>query len=260
MYKFLVLALILTIFCGVIYIKNFSYETPSIGPAGLQKIEENIPLKSFKIDHSKDFILVLLPKNIQIEFIDQSKTEEKKATSDILKEKNLDFLINGGFFLENFSHAGLLAKYGNVEVQIATLDKQVRGILTMYENSIEINNIDNYHLRNSYVEFQTGPIILRNNIKQQNDINLSVNGNSKHLRSIIGKTNENQIFLFASRKFMTLNEVSDKLVKHKFFANMSIDAINLDGGNSVSLVYDDNKVGGTGLQKRLPFYIGFRLI
>lgn len=166
--------------------------------------------------------------------------------------------INGGFFLQNLSHAGYLNISGQEVVSLAPTDTQLTGVFLFDGINPKIFTISEFQqssieINSEGFAFQTGPIIILNNQIQTGLINNSVNGQGKYLRSFIGYTSQGEVFLGISEVPMDLNDLSENLLS--YFEGEIINAINLDGGTSTSIYSSENITFDFRSYKSLPFVI-----
>lgn len=160
-------------------------------------------------------------------------------------------IINGGYFLQDYSHAGFYYKNNEVIIEDATNDKQLNGYVKINETVDITDDLSTFNLDNTI--FQTGPVVVLEDIIQKDYIDISINGNTLHRRSLIGVTDDNRFFLVATSKAYDLKKLSEIIINLDLFSDTKIDLINLDGGSSVSFISkNDIKIGE---KKKLPFFI-----
>lgn len=183
--------------------------------------------------------------------------DKEKFAKDVLEEANSNLGINGGYFLPDWSHAGLLEINGEIIVREALNDKQVTGLVLIHENRISIEKVEEIYNVNAPTVFQTGPIIILGNEVQNDAINLAPNGSGEFIRSFIGTTSDNEIIIGVSTKFITLNDLAESLLKNEYLKQKEIDVINLDGGSSTVLYSKENPKFQINTFKKIPFILGF---
>lgn len=181
-------------------------------------------------------------------------TESVKA---ITNKKDFIVGINGGFFLQDLTHAGFLNINGTKLKSLAPLDKQLTGVFE-YNNSVPkihlVSDLQNKTLEiNNGFAFQTGPIILLENEPQQEFIKNSINGEGKYIRSFIGFDSNNSIFIGVTKVEMDLVTLANEILK--YFPNEKINVINLDGGTSTSIYSSEDFTFDFRSYKTLPFVI-----
>jgi len=179
---------------------------------------------------------------------------------EIAQKNNLSLAINGGFFLPNKSFAGLLYQDKEIKSKISYDDPQVTQLVYVdFRDNIFFRSIEEFdpeELQFFKIVFQTGPIFLKDNIFQENYVNISLNGNSYHLRSFWGVTSKDRKFLGITLKQYNLKDLSERLLKSSIFSNENISVVNLDGGSSVSVFSKDYPELNYGLTKKVPSVIG----
>ncbi len=203
-------------------------------------------------DSEKGIKLVLINDLETIELINNS---ELKRTSEFSNEFN--FIINAGYFTPERTHAGLLNLDGQILTDLSTADLQLTRVVEIEDNSINFLTRDGYLNSGSMISniyFQTGPMILEDNVVVENEIINSLNGNGSYRRSILGTTSENEIFLLITEKSYSLIEIAKIILNLEPLSSKDINAVNLDGGSSVSLYVNEDF--NSGEFKRLPFLIG----
>ncbi len=208
--------------------------------------------------------------NTYIIFFNQLELELNANTNPTVflenaKNNEYKFAINAGYFTEEFDHAGLLMINGNLEYALAAGDKQLTKLVVIQHDSKIIDFIDaseesynELEKSNNISAFQTGPAIIENSSINQQEINNSLNGDIKALRSFIGYTQSGKQFIGVTVNRVTLNEVANIILNVPSLKNELIFAVNLDGGSSVALYSEENDQFKIGTYKILPYIIGIK--
>lgn len=185
-------------------------------------------------------------------------TNQELTVKDIARNSQYKVVVNGGFFTNENKHAGLLIKDGEILTKLAPLDKQLSHIINITKpNSLQFfestSKLDYSLLVNA---FQTGPIILKDNILQEWFINRSVNGNGEYLRTFIGTIDDTQIIVGITTKPFTLKLLGEEL--NRILSGRELTIVNLDGGSSVVYFIGENNKDNVGQFKKLPILLGFK--
>ncbi len=213
------------------------------------------------LDLNKGIYLVMFP-NKSINFNYFLQTEPFKSASDIAKNNNALFVINAGYFQPNLNPAGLL-KIGNEIINpLIPGEKQLTHVVTLQESGITIISPEEYEAQENSQQqfestsFQTGPLIIQDNLIQYDLISNSINGNQEAKRSILGHTSDGYTFFVATTSQYTLAELSEQIINLDVLKNKKIvNAINLDGGTSVSTYSTENKDFAIASFRQIPFYL-----
>lgn len=190
--------------------------------------------------------------------------ESAWVSKDYSRDANLD--TDTKPFWE-YLHAGFLNYYGEhmFPLKVPGEDSQVTHVVR-YDtegNDVDIYDHDEFKPSSSgedrYVEFQTGPLLLRDSIFQNEFMDNSKNGNIRRPRNIIFTTDngKTKYFIIAkdSYKYHELLHVALNLqpLRGKLY-----DGISLDGGSSI-MIYSEKYPEYSYLSyKRLPLIIGFK--
>ncbi len=178
------------------------------------------------------------------------------TTKDIVIKHDLLAAINGGFFLKDLSHAGLLKIEGVVYVNLAPIDKQLNGVIYWQDSKVGIAKIDkNLDIKYFDSAIQTGPVMILDSVIQEEPIKSSVNGMTNHLRSIFGYDSTYYYFIYTVQPYSLL-EVASLLVEKINEYEQSLNFINLDGGSSTSFYITKNESASFRSFKILPFLLG----
>lgn len=172
-----------------------------------------------------------------------------------------DVMTNGGFFLEDNKYAGALVIDSNIISQPAPLDTQLSHVVT-YDpdlNDYEFIQTTKFNINKGYyLAFQTGPLMILDNVRQDSYIANSLNGSGEYLRTFFGVTNEGEVISGITTKKITLELLSDYLLSLEVFKDKKITVINLDGGSSVALYLGESNPKNYGQFKILPVLLGFK--
>lgn len=164
--------------------------------------------------------------------------------------------INAGYFLENGAHAGLLTINGTRFVAIAPNDKQLTHVVSYKDGLLSfIQNSDYVFDANSTFEFQSGPLVVDKGQIRTDLINASNNGNFSTFRSFVGLTEEGNIFIGITTKQVDLVSMGEFL---KTSLGENITVMNLDGGSSISIYFQDSSLNSFGINKLLPNILKIR--
>ena len=212
------------------------------------------------LDISTDeFVAFLIKPPYSANFINQSNSEDFISTKELTKNFESSVTINAGYFLEDFGHAGLLVVDDKIISKYAENDKQLTNLVEYFEGSLKIDNFENYKISSIKKDFafQSGPLIIEKNKIRNDLIESSINGNTRHRRSVIGVTEKGDLFVLATKIPFELVKLAEYIAKIDDLKDDVITVINLDGGSSVSL-YSKDFDKGVGENKVLPYLISFK--
>ncbi|MCI0494124.1 phosphodiester glycosidase family protein, partial [candidate division KSB1 bacterium] len=198
---------------------------------------------------SDTFDFVFIPKNA-------------KSIKSVAKKGNFKIMINGSFFSGTrltARHAGWLRLFGKTFSPIGQ-DRQVSHIfrynldekkseLIPYQKFIPTDD-------NRSIEFQTGPLVVDSNKVAQKYIAESINGLSKHVRTLLAITDKRHFHFITVRERVSLDELGNYLTSLAIFANQRLDVVNLDGGPSVALYVEKYPELNYNADARLPILLG----
>ncbi len=223
------------------------------------------PVIQTKLQYYKDDAFglnVVIFKNT-IDFYYQ--VDEKKTLKELGNANNLIFATNGGYFTEDYSHAGLLMINNTIEVPIARLDKQVTHIVTIDSDANTIDFAEakifdpqKYINNDNFIAFQTGPLIIQNNIVQNTYIDSSPNGTGSYLRTVLGITKSGKRFFATVTIPNDLKSIAKKLLELPLFKDEIISVVNLDGGSSTAMFSSENNDFNFRTYKQLPIILGVK--
>ncbi|RMD76907.1 hypothetical protein D6810_02645 [Candidatus Dojkabacteria bacterium] len=207
---------------------------------------------SYKFFDADGVIIYKFPKtNVDINYYHNSSFQSLK---DFSIKKNLYLAINGGYFLKDFSHAGLFVLEGKTVVKLASLDKQINGVVSKRSGKIMIESLEQIKsYDNLDFAFQTGPIFVKEGRVLDQDINQSLNGKGEYNRSFFGLDNES-IYIGYSSKKIILNKLGEIIVQNIDSSDLVV--INLDGGSSTSFFSAESSNDSFRTSKQLPFILG----
>jgi exopolysaccharide biosynthesis protein len=186
-------------------------------------------------------------------------TNISNSLKQVAQNNNFTLAINGSYFLENNSHAGLLIIDGDHLAPIALNDKQVTHIVSLRSGLIEIVENKDFDLENVdefTTAFQTGPLMIKENEIQNEFINNSLNGDGRYIRTLLGVTSSGEKFFITTTKTYSLTELSTKLLTLEVFQNKTITVVNLDGGSSSAMYSKDLEEFNITSSKKLPIILG----
>lgn len=176
---------------------------------------------------------------------------------------NYRFVINGSFFEWNGKHAGWLSSLGN-KLAPYKRDRQLTHIasLNTLTNTMTFHSAETWDSSLSdkaNLEFQTGPLVLQDNILDASSINRSINGLSPHQRTLLGYIKEDHTkFFITVRKPERLDTLGEHLLKLSIFEGKTLSVINLDGGPSVALAAMQHPELNHNAQAVLPILFAVR--
>ncbi len=184
------------------------------------------------------------------------------TVSQIAKQKNYRLLINASFFdgdREQATHAGWLKIFG---AQLAPLkiDRQLSHVVKYQpaDARFEFTDYQNFKpdTATNSIEFQTGPLIIENNLIAENYIRTSINGMGKYRRTLLGTTDDGKMYFIIVRSQIALDELAQFLLTVSAFAGKNLSVINLDGGPSVALYVKKYPQFNYNTSARLPLLLG----
>jgi hypothetical protein len=189
---------------------------------------------------------------------DQNQTSTVK---DIGITNKFEVMTNGGFFLEDNQYAGALIIDSKILSQPAPLDTQLSHVVTFdpISKTYEFIPTTKFNINNGYdLAFQTGPLMILDNIRQDEYISNAINGSGEYLMTFFGVTDEAEVISGITTKKISLELLSDYLLSLDLFQNKKITVINLDGGSSVALYLGESNQKNFGQFKILPVLLGFK--
>ena len=177
--------------------------------------------------------------------------------------ENLRGAVNGSFFdgvRGNASHAGWLSLYGKRVTPLMD-DRQLTHIVRVSDSGRKIDCIPVHGFAPSadagVLEFQTGPLVLDSGVVREDLIRASINGPSRHTRTLLATIDRTRLFFITVTDYVTLSELGAILKRLSVFQTGRLDVVNLDGGSSVAL-YLRNAAGfNFNAEDRLPIVVGF---
>lgn len=215
-----------------------------------QPTEESESL--FELSKEGSLLIVKFKPSNSIELLVNDKAT--LTTESFAKNSNCIGMINAGYFLSDYSHAGFLKLNGEIIANLARTDTQITHVVSLDTMEFNLPAVT-FDITESKVNmFQTGPLLIQSNTIQNELIQNSINGDGNYLRSALGYTDANEILFIANMLPITLENFSEEILKSEILANKTINVINLDGGSSVSL-YTKKKEAQYGIAKKLPFYL-----
>ncbi len=216
-------------------------------------VETNLQYYSNKED---GIYAVFIDNPYKLSFYSQAESEVFTDVETIAGLQNSDFVINAGYFLESFAHAGLLKINGEIITNLAENDYQLTHLLD-FTNNVQILSQEQYLENETSIldSFQTGPLLISQNEIQTDLIQNSANGNGRYRRSIIGVTNSGKLFFVATKKSYSLEELGEEILKFDELKNETFDVLNLDGGSSVAFYSEENEDFRFSETSKLPYLI-----
>lgn len=215
-------------------------------------------------DPDKNFNLAIFKQPIVVTFVDKEATQ----LEDQANIAGYKLAINGGYLRGDSyldaEYAGLLQIKGKAMYQIATGDNQLTHIVVYDEDAdiLKFEPASNFPRENytseSYTLFQTGPLLIKDNVVQVNLINKAPNGTERALRTVLGYTNTGEKFVVVTRSSFTLEKLADTILNLDIFKGKIINVVNLDGGTSSAMFSKELSQFNFGSSKRLPAVIGVK--
>jgi hypothetical protein len=190
---------------------------------------------------------------------------------ELVDNANYTYALNGSFFgrhANSTEHAGYLNYWGLELTPVKYIDEEDKPQLThivRYDKSdgslvfIPRNGFEPSVVKKTVLEFQTGPIVVDNNIIQTEHIFSSKNGRTQHLRTLMGynhKTNE-KIFIVVKTP-MSLQQIANIVLNMEVLKEHNISIINLDGGSSTTFYSRRYPELNWKQDKSIPIVIGMR--
>lgn len=195
------------------------------------------------------FDFVFIPKNA-------------KSIKSVAKKSNYKIMINGSFFSGTrlaARHAGWLRLFGITYSPLGQ-DRQVSHVFryNLDENKAELIPYQKFSPTgdNRSIEFQTGPLVVDSNRVAQRYIEESINGLSKHTRTLLAITDQQHFHFITVRERVSLDELGNYLTSLAIFATKRLDVVNLDGGPSVALYVEKYPKLNYNADARLPILLG----
>ena len=250
----IVLAIASLIFTGAFYLtqRYIFNRFPSSDDGTVDIIDES----SFTLITNEDLGVRLTVSKLTPTMI--YNPNQTSTVKEVGINSKFDIMTNGGFFLEDNQYAGALVIDSKIISQPAPLDKQLSHVVTYdpTSNSYEFIPTTKFNINLGYdLAFQTGPLMILDNVRQDAYISNSVNGSGEYLRTFFGVTTEGEVISGISTKKITLELLSDYLLET--FKEKQITVINLDGGSSTALFLGESNAKNYGQFKILPVLLGF---
>jgi hypothetical protein len=181
----------------------------------------------------------------------------------VARREDFRCLINGSFFdgaRGDAGHAGWLSQYG---LRISPLrdDRQLTHIVRCNGTTriVEFLSARSFETSGDHalLEFQTGPLIIDGGDIRADLIQSSINGPTRHTRSLLATLDRHRCFLITVTEQVRLFDLAATVQRLSIFQNGRLDVINLDGGSSVALFLRDVHDANYNVDDRLPILIGF---
>ena len=185
------------------------------------------------------------------------------SVDSVARGYGLRCLINGSYFSGvrgDASHAGLLCYHGRLLAPPLS-DRQLTHVVRINSAAHRVD----FFTAQSYVpaadpglvEFQTGPLIIENGKIRKELIDSSLNGRTKHARTLLATLDNRLCFFVTVTEKVGLYEIAGFLRRIDAFQKGKLDVVNLDGGSSVALYVRDATAVNFNEADRLPVLIGF---
>lgn len=189
---------------------------------------------------------------------------DARSIKSVAKKGNYKIMINGSFFCGTrlaAKHAGWLRLFGKTYSPVGQ-DRQVSHIFryNLDEKQAELIPYQKFQPAddNRSIEFQTGPLVVDSNKVAQKYIAESINGLSKHTRTLLAITDRRHFHFIIVRKRVALDELGNYLTSLSIFSNQRLDVVNLDGGPSVALYVAKYPELNYNADARLPILLGVK--
>jgi hypothetical protein len=191
--------------------------------------------------------------------------ENPKPFGQIAKENGFSYQINGSYFAGanlKASHCGILKIYDKVIQPKIMEDQQLKYIFSYdrEKKEAEFCYYKNYKLTDDpdKLVFQTGPLVIENNVTADTAIKSSINWARKTKRTLIATLDKKRIFLIIVRENTDMINLAGFLQKLSIFAGGRLDVMNLDGGSSTALYLKNYPRLNYRESARLPLLIGIK--
>jgi hypothetical protein len=217
---------------------------------------------SNKIHVYKELDLTVLLVRHGFEYVFIAKNAAPFAA--MAKEKNFRFMINASFFDgERFDaqHAGWLRILGTSYAPLRH-DRQLTHIVRFdtLSGKTEIVSWRDFKPSNTdhTIEFQTGPLVIRQNSVAFALISNSINGPGKYTRTLIATSGNNELWFITVRKPVALDSLGKFLLSLSTFQKKHINVVNLDGGPSVAFYARTFPELNYNVDDHLPLCLGVK--
>ena len=183
-----------------------------------------------------DVSIIAFQNNFEIVY----EPSQTLSISQLGQRFNYRYLVNGSFFEWSGEHAGWLSISGSHLTPLKR-DRQLThmAILNTTTRELTFKSAGVWKPTMSHeanIEFQTGPLVVQDNVLDLTSIRQSINGLRSHARTLLAFTEEDSMKYFVTvRKPARLDELGEYLLKISIFAGKCLSAVNLDGGPSVAL-------------------------
>jgi uncharacterized protein YigE (DUF2233 family) len=220
---------------------------------------ETFFIEDLQLFHLKNdeiyIVLTSATKNLRLLYNPFNNLSLKK----LAQQEDLIFMINAGYFTKEKQHAGGLI----IEAELLFpffQNNQLTHVVTFDSvlNNVGVVNVEDFINNNTFAydfAFQTGPLIISNNVIQDDYINNSINGNELAKRSLMGINERGEVFFIVTRKVFSLATLAEKLLEVEGLGS-KISIVNLDGGSSVAMYLSHKEEFQIGENKILPALIG----
>ena len=213
-------------------------------------------------DPDKQFNLAIFKKAFTLSFTAENAQSLKEQS--YLDEYSL--AVNGTYFRGSYvesEHSGLLQILGKKYWDLIP-DKQLTNVV-IYDESADVLKViptsdfnDGDYSAGKYTLFQTGPLMIEDNVVQTQTIADSLNGEGRFLRTVLGFTDAGEKFVLITRVNSTLTELANNILKFPVFQGKKVTVINLDGGTSTSMYSKELDQFNYRENSRLPMVIGVK--
>lgn len=167
------------------------------------------------------------------------KPSQDLSVEAVATKSNYRYMVNGSFFEASKEHAGWLSVLGQEKTPIKE-DKQLSHIIRYNPETGVLSFVEAQLFKplteNTNIEFQSGPLIIKNNKVTKKYIEQSINGLLLFERTLLGYTEEDgRKYFIITKNNVKLDELADYLLRLSVFSGKTLNVVNLDGGSSVAL-------------------------
>jgi exopolysaccharide biosynthesis protein len=212
-------------------------------------VYKELGLTILSVDHGFEYVFI--PKDVP-------------SFASVAREKAFRYMINASFFdgeRLDAQHAGWLRILGTTYAPVRD-DRQLTHIVrfdTLTANTDIVSWKDFKSSNNAHtIEFQTGPLVVRQNMVASTFISNSINGAGKYTRTLIAVSDSNELWFITVRKPVSLDSLGRFLLSLSPFQKKRIDVVNLDGGPSVAFYARPFRELNYNIDDRLPLLLGVK--
>ncbi len=219
-------------------------------------IEEGVLIYS-----SKAYEMTIVGFNHNYEII--YEPSQPLSLGEAAEKYNFSYIINGSYFEGSRIHAGWLSILGVQHTPIKA-DRQLThmAILDTHLGYLDFPGLDLWDssmTHSTSIEFQTGPLVIHENVIDTLSIKASINGESQHLRTFLAHTKEDDMkYFIITRHVGPLEQMAEHLLSLPVFKGKTLSVMNLDGGSSTALYSRSHPELNFNTNRPLPILLGIR--